>query len=157
MELHPDWKFVADEVMGGKSNGIMSREVFHGRDATVLRGDVSLDNNGGFIQIAFDLLPDGTGFDASNWHGIELEIWGNGECYDIRLRTDQLTHPWQSFRSTLSTTGQWQTFQVPFDVVTAYRTDATFDPAKLRRIGILAIGREFRAELAVARVRLYCI
>jgi len=155
MELDPDWRFVADEVMGGKSNGGMSREIFRGRNANVLRGDVSLDNNGGFIQIAFDLLSDGAGFDASKWDGIELDIWGNGERYDVRLRTEQLTRPWQSFRKEFTTTRQWQVLQVPFDAVVPHRTDAKFDPAKLRRLGILAVGREFRAELAVANVRLY--
>lgn len=155
MELDPDWKFVADDVMGGKSHGGMSREMFQGRDAAVLRGDVSLDSNGGFIQIAFDLLADGAGFDASNWDGIELEVWGNGERYDIRLRTDQLTRPWQSFRKEFATAQQWQVLQVPFDSVMPHRTDAIFDPAKLRRVGILAIGREFQAELAVAKVKLY--
>lgn len=155
MELHPNWKFVADEVMGGKSQGSMSQESFQGRDATILRGDVSLDNNGGFVQIAFDLRADGAAFDVSDWDGLELEVWGNGEPYEMRLRTEQLTRPWQSFRKEFTTTKQWQTLRLPFDAFEAHRTDARFDLAKLRRVGILAIGREFRAELAVANVKLY--
>lgn len=155
VELNPDWKFVADDVMGAKSNGGMSREIFQGRNAAVLRGDVSLDSNGGFIQIAFDLLADGAGFDASEWDRVELDVWGNGERYDVRLRTDQLTRPWQSFRKEFATTQQWQVLRVPFDAVVPHKTDAFFDPANLRRIGVLAVGREFRAELAVANVKLY--
>ena len=121
----------------------------------MLRGDVSLDNNGGFVQIAFDLCADVTRFDASHWDGIELEVWGNGECYDIRLRTDQLTRPWQSFRKEVKTIKEWQVLRLPFDAFVAHRTDAIFDPANLRRVGILAIGRVFRAELAVASFALY--
>lgn len=155
MKLHPDWKFVADDVMGGNSNGAMSHESFHGRDATILRGDVSLDNNGGFIQIAFDLCADGVALDASDWDGLELEVWGNRESYEVRLRTEQLTRPWQSFRKKFTTTNQWQVLKVPFDAVEPHRIDASFNPKKLRRVGILAIGREFRAELAVANVKLY--
>ena len=155
MELRPDWSFVADGVMGGVSNGGLAWEMFRGRKAAVLRGDVSLDNNGGFIQIAFDLLSDGTGFDASHWNGIELDICGNGERYDIRLRTDQLARPWQSFRTEFKAISEWQTARVPFEAVVPHKTGAVFDPAKLRRIGILAIGREFHAEVAVANVRLY--
>ncbi len=141
--------------MGGKSNGGMSRETIQGRNATVLRGDVSLDNNGGFIQIAFDLRPDGGRFDASHWDGMEMDICGNGERYELRLRTDQLIRPWQSFRTEFLTTRQWQRLQLPFQAVEPHRTDTSFDPAKLRRVGILAVGREFLAELAVAAVRLY--
>lgn len=155
LELYPDWEFVADDVMGGVSDGRMLRETVHGCEATVLRGDVSLDNNGGFIQMAFNLCDDGTGFDASGWDGIELDVCGNGETYDIRLRTDQLTRPWQSFRAAIPTSGQWQTKRIPFKTFESNKTDAAFDPKGLRRIGLLAIGREFHAELAVAGLRLY--
>lgn len=155
MDLDPRWKFAADTVMGGVSQGHMSHELFHGRMATVLRGDVSLANNGGFVQINFDLCPDGGCFDASAWDGVAFDLWGNGESYDIRLRTDQLTRPWQSFRSEISTNGTWQTLHVPFATLTAHKTDVTFDRARLRRIGIVAIGRVFHAEVAIARTRLY--
>jgi hypothetical protein len=155
MELHPDWEFVPDGVMGGVSDGGMSHETVHGREAVVLRGDVSLENNGGFLQIAFNLRADGTGLDASDWDGIELDVCGNGETYDIRLRTDQLTRPWQSFRASFQTADQWQSVRIRFDSVEAHRTENAFDPRSLRRVGILAIGREFHAEIAVAGIRLY--
>ena len=45
--------------------------------------------------------------------------------------------------------------RLPFAEVTPHKTDAAFDPARLRRIGILAIGREMRAEIAVASVHFY--
>ena len=73
----------------------------------------------------------------------------------IRLRTDQLTRPWQSFRKEVKTSKEWQVLRLPFDAFVAHRTDASFDPANLRRVGILAIGRVFRAELSVASVALY--
>ena len=155
MELDPKWEYVADGVMGGVSRGGMQQEMFQGRMATVLRGDVSLENNGGFVQIAFDLRPDGKGLNASEWTGIEFDICGNGEQYDLRLRTDQLSRPWQSFRTDFVASTEWQVHRIAFDAVVSHKTDAIFDPAKLRRIGILAIGREFHAEVAVAGARLY--
>tara|TARA_R110002124_G_scaffold213874_4_gene379909 strand:- start:455 stop:619 length:165 start_codon:yes stop_codon:yes gene_type:complete len=54
---------------------------------------VSRDNSGGFVQIAFDLVPGGGPFDASPWDGIALDVHGNTEPYDLRLRTDQVTRP----------------------------------------------------------------
>lgn len=155
MELYPNWEYVADVVMGGLSRGGRTTEVFCGRNADVLRGDVSLDNNGGFVQIACDLCADGTMFDASGWTGLELDVCGNGEHYDIRLRTDQLTRPWQSFRAEFVASGDWQSIRLPFDDFVPHRTDAAFDPARLKRIGLLAIGRAFRAEVAIAGLRLY--
>ncbi|MFT7310645.1 MAG: adhesin HecA-like repeat protein [Paracoccaceae bacterium] len=155
MTLYPDWEFVADRVMGGLSRGAISHELVHGQSAVVLRGDVSLDNNGGFIQIAFDLSLDGTALDASDWEGLEIDVCGNGERYDIRLRTDDLTRPWKSFRTDFATTPEWRTIKIPFAEFVAHKTDAIFDPAKLRRIGILAIGHAFQAEVAIANIRLY--
>ncbi|MFT6024357.1 MAG: hypothetical protein ACI9PY_002482 [Ascidiaceihabitans sp.] len=155
MELEPQWEYVADGVMGGLSQGSMQQAIVQGREASILKGDVSLDNNGGFIQIAFDLRLNGTGFDASDYDGIELTIFGNDERYDIRLRTDQLSKPWQSFRAEFTALPEWHTIKMPFDGFQSHKTDAVFDPTSLRRIGILAIGREFHAEVAVASVRLY--
>lgn len=155
MQLTPHWDYVADTVMGGVSTGAMTRETYKGRPATVLRGDVSLDNNGGFVQIAADLSADGTLFDASGWDGIALEVCGNGEIYDLRLRTDQLTRPWQSFRAAFTAPPDWQMIRIPFTAFVAHKTDARFDPARLRRVGILAIGRAFQAEVAVADLALY--
>ena len=155
MDIDPTWGYVADNVMGGVSNGGMRQEMYQGRKASVLYGNVSLDNNGGFIQIACHLGADETTFDASEWTGLELDVSGNGEQYDVRLRTDQLTRPWQSFRTELTTSQEWQTFRVPFDTFISHKTDAIFDPAQLRRVGILAVGREFEAHVAVAGMRLY--
>ena len=155
MKLDPQWEYVADKVMGGVSAGGIEQTIYQNRKATVLRGAVSLDNNGGFIQIAFDLLADGSGFDASDWDGIALDVCGNGETYDIRLRTNQLTRPWQSFRTEFIALPTWQILQIPFNNFIAHKTDAVFDPSQLRRIGLLAIGREFQAELAVADISFY--
>lgn len=155
MKLIAQWDYVADDVMGGVSRGGMSLEPYRGRPAAVLRGEVSLDNNGGFVQLATDLRPDGGSMDARGWDGLELDLCGNGESYDIRIRTDDLTRPWQSFRMELVAPTEWQAMRVPFEGLSARLTDAVFDPSKIRRVGILAIGREFTAEIAVAGLRLY--
>ncbi len=154
-ELVPAWEYVADTVMGGVSTGDCLVETYKGRKATVLRGDVSLENNGGFVQIASDLNADGSRYDAGAWDGIELTVCGNGAKYDFRLRTDALSRPWQSFRTDFVAPVTWRALRLPFAHVIPHRTDATFDAARLRRIGVLAIGREMRAEIAVAAVHLY--
>ncbi|MFN3662384.1 CIA30 family protein [Yoonia sp.] len=151
IEITADWEYIADRVMGGVSAGQMTQEMVQGRMATRLCGDVSLENNGGFVQIASD-LPD---IDASGWDGIMLDLCGNGESYDIRLRTDQLTRPWQSFRADFTARPDWQSLTFPFADFTPQKHDIPFDPAALRRVGILAIGRAFVADVAVAGLRLY--
>jgi adhesin HecA-like repeat protein len=152
-EIFAGWEYVADGVMGGVSAGRMTQQTYLGRAATVLRGMVSLDNNGGFVQIATDLRADAP--DPRMWDGIAIDVAGNEESYDLRLRTDQLTRPWQSFRTDFVAQPQWKTLRFPFGDFVAHRHTMGFAPDALRRIGILAIGRVFAAEVAVAGLRFY--
>ena len=153
MELETPWEFVSDTVMGGVSSGRIVKETISGREATRLTGDVSLDNNGGFVQMAFDINDGGSSFDASGWSAIEVDVIGNNETYDLRLRTTELTRPWQSFRASFFAPSDWAAIRIPLDDFEPHKTDATFDPHLIRRIGILAIGRVFSADVAVSRVR----
>lgn len=149
------WNLFTDQVMGGVSNGTMTREIVAGRDAIRMRGDVSLENSGGFIQISLDLAPIGDAADASAWTGIEIDVLGRGEDYSLRLRTTDLTQSWQSYRQGFFAGPDWTTVRLPFSGFTPHRTDTPLDLAKLRRIGLVAIGREFSADLAVGGLRLY--
>lgn len=67
--------------MGGLSSGSVARETSDGRPANVLRGTVTLANNGGFIQMATDLVPAGSSLetvDASRFKGVELDVRAEG-------------------------------------------------------------------------------
>lgn len=151
MELDPQWEYVADTVMGGVSRGDIAPAEIAGKAAMRLQGEVSLENNGGFIQMAFD-VPNGG---AADWSGIELDVRGNGAQYEIRLRTDELTRPWHSYRAVFNTTSDWQTLRLPWDAFEQNKTDVPFDPAGLRRLGVLAYGAEMQADVAVAGVRYF--
>ena len=147
------WQLFTDRVMGGVSKGTMEREMVAGRPAIRMRGDVNLENSGGFVQIAIDLTPDGKAQDASGWHGVELDVFGNGEEYNIHLRTEELTQPWQSYRQSFRAGSQWQTVRFRFQDFVPYRTDIPLNIHRLRRIGIVAIGRAFSADVCVGGLR----
>ncbi len=148
------WQLFTDRVMGGVSKGTMIREMVAGRPAIRMRGDVSLENNGGFVQISLDLAPDGGAVDVSAWFGIELDVFGNGEEYGVHLRTSDLTRPWQSYRQSFRADPQWRTLPFRFQEFVPYRTDVPLNTRRLKRIGVVAIGRAFSADLSVAGVRL---
>lgn len=149
------WQFVSDGVMGGVSKGTVTREMVGNRSALRMRGSVSLDNNGGFIQMALDLSPDGAFFDASAFTGIEIDVTGNSELYNLHVRTSDLNRPWQSYRHSLTVGDAWTTHRLPFARFEAYRTQIKFNPAKLRRVGIVAIGRAFEADISLGGIRFY--
>lgn len=148
------WELIADRVMGGASSGRMTRETVAGRLALRMRGAVSLANNGGFVQVALDLAPGGA-VDASGWTGIEIDAFGNGEPYNLHLRTSDVIRPWQSYRATFATTGAWRTIRIPFSACTPHRLEVPLDLTQVRRLGIVAIGRAFTADVAIAGLRFY--
>lgn len=149
------WRGVTDAVMGGVSRAEVSEENILGRDAVRLRGRVSTENNGGFVQIALDLDAGGGTLDARACSGVAIDVWGNGEAYGAHLRTTAMWRPQQSYRQAFVATGAWQSLRLPFADFTAHRIDVPLDVARLRRIGLVAIGREFEADLAIARLALY--
>ena len=143
------WRIFTDQVMGGVSEGTMARETVAGRPAIRMRGEVSLENNGGFVQISLDLAPDGETVDVSAWRGIELDVFGNSEDYSAHLRTDNLKRPWQSYRQGFRADPEWRTVRLLFEDFAPYRTDVALNTSRLKRIGVVAIGRAFSADFSV--------
>lgn len=149
------WRSVTDQVMGGVSKSSLKPRVAEGRPYLHMAGDVSLENNGGFIQATLDLASNGGTLDASEFTGIRLIARGNGEQYGIHLRTPDNTRPWQSYRAQFIAAGNWTTVDLPFAVFVAHRLETSLDITCLRRVGLVAIGRAFRADLAIADLRFY--
>jgi hypothetical protein len=148
------WRLVTDGVMGGLSKGTLRPDRLEDRACLRLIGDVTLQNNGGFIQMALDLAEQGE-TEFSSYTGLELSVYGNGEPYNVHLRTGDLKLPWQSYRSTLVATPSWQTLRLPFRAFTPHRTSAPLDLSKLRRIALVAIGKAFHADVCLGGVALY--
>ena len=149
-EEMPSWRFVADGVMGGLSTGSLKREEIADRSAVRLQGRVRLEKNGGFIQVALDL-----GIDASGWDGIELDVYGNGESYSVHLRTNDTLLPWQSYRMPILAQGAWKVIRLPFKSFKPHRLYVPLDVTRLERMGVVAIGRAFEADVAIGGARLY--
>ena len=154
-KLDTRWRGVSDQVMGGVSEASVTRGTDGDRVFLRLSGDVRLDNNGGFIQAAIDLAPSGASFDASGFKGIRLVVRGNGEKYSVHLRTPDNTRPWQSYRAHFIAVPEWTTIDLAFSTFEPYRVVAPLDTGKLRRLGLVAIGRAFNADLSVSEISFY--
>jgi hypothetical protein len=149
-----DWRLITDTVMGGVSEGKMVHGKRDGKACTVLNGDVSTDNNGGFIQIAMD-IDKSLAEKVSAYDGVRIRVLGNGQAYNLHLRTRDLWFPWQAYRSTFDSGSEWQQVDLPFNRFTAYKTSTPLDAGQLNRVGIVAIGRNFTADICVASLGFY--
>ena len=152
--LGTKWQLVTDNVMGGLSQGQLTLDRYQDKNCLHMRGDVTTENNGGFVQIALPLSEEDV-FDASAYSGIEIEVAGNNEVYNIHFRTGDLWFPWQSYRSSFTASSDWQTYRIPFAELEKYKTFHSFSQDQIKRIGLVAIGREFKADLCLADIRFY--
>jgi hypothetical protein len=149
------WRMFTDRVMGGISTGVWDYATIDGRRCVHLRGDVSLENNGGFVQVALPLTKEGQPFDASSYKGVRLWAWGNGEAYHIHLRTSDSRRPWQYYGAKFVADNSWKMYDLPFSDFEQENLRAELKPDKLVRIAIVAIKKEFKADIAVARLEFY--
>jgi hypothetical protein len=148
------WHMVTDAVMGGVSQGRLSADTVQGLSCLHISGSVSLENNGGFVQASLNLSPDGL-LDASDYLGFEIEVYGNNEIYNLHLRTADTDIVWQSYRVSFAAPPRWQSLRLPFASFQSHRIAVPLDLHRLKRIGVVAIGREVSADVCVARVGLY--
>lgn len=153
-EYSSEWRLVEDGVMGGVSKGDMEWAVVQDKRCLRLTGVVSTQNNGGFIQLNRTVDKDLAKL-FPGYTGIELEVLGNNESYNVHLKQRGMFLPWQSFRSTLVAKDEWQQVKVPFASFTPYKTSQKLKPEKINQLAIVGIGREFNADVCLATIRLY--
>lgn len=152
--LGTDWRLITDNVMGGISSGSLTVENYQDKNCLRMQGNVSTENNGGFVQISL-ALSEQDSFDASAYAGIELEVAGNNGPYNIHIRSSGLMFPWQSYRASFDVSPDWQTVRIAFAELDAYRTFKSFKPNQLQRLGLVGIGRDFEVDLCLASVKFY--
>ncbi len=141
------WELFTDRVMGGVSTATMRRQTLAGKRCQRMEADVSTKNNGGFAQMSLKLRQ----LDARKFRGIRLLVYGNDEMYSLHLRTWQTPLPWQFYAAEFKAPKRWETVEIPF----ASFKPTGMDLSKLGRLAIVAIKKDFRADIAVARLELY--
>jgi len=139
-----DWRYLADTVMGGVSEGQARAE----GGAIRLTGTVSTANNGGFIQVRTDLpngAPEGT-------TALRLRVRGNGQRYFIHLRSTATRLPWQYYQAGFDTAADWQDITLP---LSTFRPSGgllprQITPTRLRSLGLVAYGRDHLADVSLS-------
>ena len=95
LELVPErWQVINDGVMGGRSSSeVIANQTEPLSQGLLFRGQISLENNGGFASARCRFTQGFAGTD-----GFRLTVRGDGRSYQFRLRADE--HPgsiaWQA-------------------------------------------------------------
>lgn len=149
------WQRFTDQVMGGRSQANSEVEILDGRRCLRLTGEVSLANNGGFIQVALPLAARGDALDARGWTGLRLLVRGAGDGYYLHLRSSDCRLPWQYYGVELPCGPEWSTVEIAFADFQPESLGAALDMSRLQRLGVVAAKKAFAADIAVARIELY--
>jgi NADH dehydrogenase [ubiquinone] 1 alpha subcomplex assembly factor 1 len=154
-DLADYWLVVNDGVMGGVSE---SQLVFTPNGTALFRGNVSLDNNGGFASVR--TYPADLQLDS--YEGLILRLKGDGQKYKLRLRTGNYMDR-IAYQATFQTQpNQWLELKIPFDqTVPVYRgyviRDAPpLDSASITQIGFMISDKQTGAfELEIDSIKAY--
>ena len=148
-----NWVYFTDTVMGGVSKGNL--EFREGKDESYYRltGFVSEENNGGSIQFATGI----SGIPKKAYEGIRIKVRGNNENYQLHIRTRLTPAPWQYYSYQFFASDEWQTIDLPLDSFdkSNFYQPKSFNAANIRSIGVVAIGKEYDAQIDLARIELY--
>jgi hypothetical protein len=120
-----------------------------------LTGNVSLENNGGFIQVALELDNRNRSFNADGYRGIRLWVKGNGKDYYVHLRSRETRLPWQYYSAAFETSAEWTKVELSFDDFKGQNLSAELNTRSLSRMAIVAAKRAFQAEVFVGRIEFY--
>lgn len=151
--LGTEWRGFTDRVMGGRSDMQVGYVDGPEGSALRLRGQVRLDNNGGFIQARVPLSADGD-FAADDFAGVAIRTRGAPGPYYLHLRTSDTRRPWQYYRAPIEVSDQWQDQVIPFSAFEARSIRQPLDLGALRSLAVVAYGEAFEADIEVARIEL---
>jgi len=142
------WQGVTDQVMGGVSNLIIK----HSEGIFYMTGNVSTDNNGGFVR-----LSNRVNISSNDFKGIKFKAKGNNETYEIHVTLKGLKiPPWSYFSQSFDVTDDWQEYQISFkDLKRSSGFSAASMKAKnIRDLSIAGFGRDFAVDLAIKDISL---
>jgi NADH dehydrogenase [ubiquinone] 1 alpha subcomplex assembly factor 1 len=136
-----DWLIVNDGVMGGASQSKLSVTP---AGTALFRGNVSLENNGGFASVRTHPMA----YQLADYEGLSLRVKGDGQQYRLRLRTDNHLEGIAYQANFQTQPDSWLNIWLPFaEFVPVYRgcivPDAPkFDPARIVQIGFMISNKQ---------------
>jgi len=148
------WSFFTDGVMGGVSEGSVKLDKINNIFCYRMIGNVTTENNGGFIQIRSLLKPN---INGSDFEGIYFKVFGNNKKYFIHLRTQYTVAPWQYYSFGFEANEEWLEIKVPLE---EFKKSNFYQPKsikkqKIQTIGLVAAFDDFDADICLAEIGFY--
>ena len=149
-----NWSFVTDKVMGGLSEGRINIEKINNRICYRMTGNVTTENNGGFIQIRTLISPN---IQINNFKGIYVKVFGNNKNYNLHIRTGLTIVPWQYYGFKFFSPNKWIEIKAPFQ---EFKKSNFYQPKKLsnqkiKSVGLVAGFEDFKSDICLSEIGFY--
>ncbi|MEE2694867.1 MAG: CIA30 family protein [Pseudomonadota bacterium] len=150
--LNQEWEFISDQVMGGVSSGELNLIIEEKEKFLRMSGEVSTENNGGFIQFRSDF-----NVNKKNYKGIRIKAKGLPSDYYVHIRTNFLFLPWQYYSGKFVVTEEWGELEILFKDFekSDFYQPSSFTSSEIKSIGFVAFGKDFYAQLDVMKAELF--
>ena len=122
-----------------------------------MTGNVTTENNGGFIQFRASLSFNGRSDNGKNIKGLRLNARGNETEYFIHFRTADNWYPSDYYFAKFKVKTDWASIDLPFSNFKRSRSDQSIllNGSNIRSMGIVAYGRDHTADVSVSRIEFY--
>jgi hypothetical protein len=154
-KLGTKWRLITDRVMGGVSDG----EYVFGKDNNFryinMKGKVSLENNGGFVQVALPLAIGSKPSDARAFSGVRFWGKGNGDRYYVHLRNDQTRLPWQYYSAVFTASKKWEQIEIPFEKFKPQALSEKLKIDTLSQIAIVGAKKAYQIDVYLGPIEFY--
>ena len=143
------WRPITDQVMGGISKLVIS----HNDGVFTMTGEVSTENNGGFVR-----LSNRIDITNNDFKGIKFQAKGNNESYEVHVTLKGLKMPpWSYFSKSFDVINEWQEYRIDFKDLKASSgfSAASMQASNIRDISIAGYGRNFNVDLKIKDISLY--
>ncbi len=149
-----EWSFITDSVMGGFSEGSTKLDKIENVPCYRMLGNVTTENNGGFIQIRTLTSPK---INVEEYDGIFAYVYGNNNNYNIFIRTPLTVAPWQYYSYKFLAPNKWIEIRAPFS---EFKKSNFYQPKnlknqKIKSIALVAAFDNFKSDICLARIGLY--
>lgn len=125
------WQVVDDVVMGGSSS---SEIILNKYGNGVFKGNVSIENNGGFSSIRFNENK----IETTSNKTILLKLKGDGSVFQFRVKRSKYER--HSYIFNFQTNGDWETIEIPLSEMTPSFRGLKFDISNFNHDNIQQIG-----------------
>ena len=149
-----EWSFITDGVMGGLSEGNAKLDNIDNVPCYRMTGNVTTENNGGFIQIRALIKPK---INLNDYEGIFAYIYGNNKNYNIFIRTPQTVAPWQYYSYKFLSTNKWTEIRAPFS---EFKKSNFYQPKSILGQNIISVGLvagfdDFKSDICLGEIGFY--